>query len=327
MIQVNDIGIATDGPANSGLLRQLETELAYYHEIGYRLVEINPPSFGFIVHGELRQPQLANYLAVLKNFDFRYSVHGLDRLNLAYDPRHELCRRIMTCQIEICRAVGASRLVYHSGLQSLEAVYYGLRESLLTAEELTAGSKQEVTALKALAPVASDAGVVICMENTPPHWQEYKFLTHFGCPQSELVKHLPSLTVEPIIRQLEAIDHPNVAMTLDVAHLYIAAHSLSFDYLEAISKAAPWVKHLHANDNFGHLDQGIDENGDRLAFGEADLHLPPGWGSIPYYEVFARLSAYEGDLILEIKPGFRDYFAEALKNTQEILADIKFEQE
>jgi sugar phosphate isomerase/epimerase len=320
MIQIKNIGIATDGPANSGLLQLLETELAYYDKVGYRLVEINPLSFGLIVHGELRRAQLANYLAVLKNFDFRYSVHGLDRLNLAYDPRHELCRQIMTCQIEICRAIGASRLVYHSGLQSLEAVYYGMRESLLTDEELTAGAKQEATAFKAMASVAADAGVVICMENTPPHWQEYKLLATFGRPQSELVKHHPSLRVEPIIRQLEAIGHPNVAMTLDVAHLYIAAHSLSFDYLEAVSKAAPWVKHLHINDNFGHVDRGFDENGDRLAFGEADLHLPPGWGSIPYHEVFAHLPDYEGDLILEIKPSFRDYFAEALKNTQEMLA-------
>jgi sugar phosphate isomerase/epimerase len=322
MVQINQIGIATDGPANAGLLDQLETELAYYYQAGYRLVEVNPLSFSVIVHGELRRAQLASYLAVLKNFNFRYSVHGLDRLNLAYDPQHELCRQIMTCQIEICRAVGASRLVYHSGLQALDAVYYGVRESLLTDEELTAGFKREVAAFKALAPVAADAGVVICMENIPPHRQEYNLLARFGRPQSELVKHHPSLRVEPIIRQLEAIDHPNVAMTLDFAHLYIAAHSLEFDFLEAVRKAAPWTKHLHANDNFGHLDQGFDQIGDRLAFGEADLHLPPGWGSIPYPEAFARLPTYEGDLILEIKPCFRDYFAEALTNTQVILAEV-----
>jgi sugar phosphate isomerase/epimerase len=169
MIQITDIGIATDGPANSGLLRQLETELAYYDELGYQLVEINPLSFALIVHGELRRAQLANYLAVLKNFDFRYTVHGLDRLNLAYDSQHQLCQQIMVCQIEICRAVGASRLVYHSGLQALDAVYYGVRRSLLTDEELTAGSNREVTAIKALASLAADAGVVICIENTPPH--------------------------------------------------------------------------------------------------------------------------------------------------------------
>ena len=322
MMQINDIGIATDGPANAGLFGQLETELAYYHEAGYRLVEINPLSFGLILHGELRQPQLANYLAVLKNFDFRYTVHGHDRLNLAYDPRHELCRQIMTCQLEICRAVGASRLVYHSGLQSLEAVYHGLRESLLSGDELAAGAQREVAALKALAPIAADADVVICVENTPPHWQEYKLLAHFGRPPSELPVHHPGLSIKPIIRQLEAIDHPNVAMTLDLAHLHLAAHNLEFDYLASVSEAAPWVKHLHVNDNFGHLDRGSEKSGDCLAFGEADLHMPPGWGNIPFMAAFSRLAAYEGDLILEIKPTFRDYFAEALQITRAILTDL-----
>ena len=55
----------------------------------------------------------------------------------------------------------------------------------------------------------------------------------------------------------------------------------------------------------------------------ADIYIPflnISWGSIPFHELLTRLPAYEGDLILEIKPSFRDYFAEALENTQEILA-------
>ena len=102
-------------------------------------------------------------------------------------------------------------------------------------------------------------------------------------------------------------------MTLDIAHLHIAAHDLGFDYLEAVAQAAPWVGHLHANDNFGRLDQGYDHEVDRWAYGEADIHLPPGWGSIPYADVFARLPDYRGDLILEIKPGFADFFGDSLQ--------------
>jgi sugar phosphate isomerase/epimerase len=323
MVQINQIGMATDGPANAGLLDQLETELAYYYETGYRLVEVNPLPFHMIVYGQLRRPQLDNYVAVLKNFNLRYSVHGLDRLNLAYDPRHEMCRQIMRCQLEICHAVGASRLVYHSGLQYLAAVYFGVLQSLFTDEELAAGAQREVAALKEIAPIAADKGVIICVENGPPHQLEYNVLTRFGRSHLELAKHQPWLRVEPIIRQLETVNHPNVAMTLDFAHLYISAVTLEFDYLEAVTQAAPWTKHLHVNDNFGQSqDWGFEASGDRVPFGEADLHLPPGWGSIPYREVFARLPAYEGDLILEIKPSFRDYFAEALTNTQEILAEV-----
>jgi sugar phosphate isomerase/epimerase len=286
-------------------------------------VELDPLPFSIIVHGQLRRPQLENYVAVLKNFEFRYSMHGLERLSLTYDSRHQLCQQIMMGQIEICRAVGASRLVYHSGLQSLDAVRHGVWRSLLADEELAAGAQREVAALKKLAAVAADAGVTICMENGDPHQWEFDLMARFGRPRTELAKHQPWLLVGPIVRQLEAIDHPNVAMTLDIAHLHIAAHTLEFDYLEAVEKAAPWVKHLHANDNFGHLDQGSEETPYLLAFGEADLHLPPGWGSIPYRQVFARLPAYEGNLILEIKPGFRDYLGEALKNMQEILADLR----
>ncbi|MEZ4640630.1 MAG: hypothetical protein R2856_37685 [Caldilineaceae bacterium] len=44
--------------------------------------------------GEIRPQQLANFVSVLRNFDLRYSIPGYNRLNLAYDPRHDLCKRI-----------------------------------------------------------------------------------------------------------------------------------------------------------------------------------------------------------------------------------------
>jgi sugar phosphate isomerase/epimerase len=277
------------------------------------------------MNGRLRRRQLNNYVSVLRNFDLRYSVHGHGRLNLAYDSNHELSRQVMACQIEISRAIGASHLVIHSGLQALDEVRYGLRDSLLTDAELAEGARREVEALRELARVAADAGVIICMENGDPHQWEYNVIAQFDRPRSELLKHHARLRIAPIVRQLEAIDHPNVAMTLDVGHLHIAAHALGFDYLEAVGEAAPWVKHLHISDNFGRLDRGVDAEQERWAFGEADIHLLPGWGSIPYREVFERLPDYEGDLILEIKPGFRDYLGEGLGTMKQILGDLNAE--
>jgi len=317
VIDVHDIGMSLD--IASSRLGELEQHLAYYHGLGYRLVELDPTPYALIVDGELRRPQLENLLAVLGNFDLRYSLHGLERANLAYDPRHELCRRIMVAQIEICRALGASTLVYHSGLQALDGERYGVRGSLLTDEELAAGTRREVEAFRALAPVAADAGVTIGIENGDPHLWEYNVLARFGRPRSELLKHSPWLHVRPIVRQLEAIDHPNVGMTLDFGHLYIAACDVGFDYLEAVGEAASWVRHLHVNDNFGRIDQGFDSESERWAFGESDVHLPPGWGRIPYRESLARLADYRGDVILEIKPGFWDYLGDALEAMQDIL--------
>ncbi|MEZ4836430.1 MAG: hypothetical protein R2873_31300 [Caldilineaceae bacterium] len=68
------------------------------------MIEVNPQPFAIIMDGEIRPQQLANFVSVLRNFDLRYSIHSYNRLNLAYDPRHDLCKRIMACQIEICRA-------------------------------------------------------------------------------------------------------------------------------------------------------------------------------------------------------------------------------
>ncbi len=319
MIQINKIGIAFGIAAGPRRWARLEEGLAWVAEQGYELVEMNPHSLGLIVNGTVRADVLADYVAVLHNFDLRYTIHGLNRLNLAYDPRHELCKQIMRAQLELCQAIGAQLLVYHSGLQALDGVRHGLRQTLLNDEELVAGAAREVHALRELAPIADDAGVIIGMENGDSHQWEHKLIAQQGQPRIELAKHHPRLQIPPIVRQLEAIDHPQVGMTLDIAHLHIAAHDLGFDYLTAVEQAAPWVCHLHANDNFGRLDQGFDNEVDRWAYGEADLHLPPGWGTIPYAEVFARLPNYQGDLILEIKAGFADYFGESLQTMRNIL--------
>jgi sugar phosphate isomerase/epimerase len=319
VIQIRDIGVSLKIPGNVFTPHQLELALGRLAELGYPLVEIDPSLYALIFDGELRPRQLADFLAVTRGSGLRFSVHGFGRLNLAYDPRHELCKKIMRAQIALCAAMGATRLVYHSGLQALDEVKSGVRAALLTTRELEEGALREVAAFKELAPMAADAGVVICMENLDPHLWEHTLIRSFGLPPSEIDRHLARLRIGPIVRQLEAIDHSSVGMTLDVAHLHLASHDLGFSYLDAVSEAAPWARHLHVTDNFGRLDTGNSIERDRWAFGEADMHMPPGWGSIPYAEVFERLPDYRDDLILEILVDFHDHLGEARANMQSIL--------
>ena len=311
-MQINGIGLAVGVSAGRGRMQRLEETLAHVQGLGYQLVELSFSSLGILFDGEVRPEPLADLVAVTRNFNLRYTVHGLNRLNLAYDSRHDLSRRILAAQLQVAGAVGASVLVYHSGLQALDGVRYGVRRTLLSEAELAEGAKREVAALRDLGQIAADSGVMIGMENGDSHLWEHNIIAHFGLPREALSIHHARLHIPPIVRQLEAIDHPAVGMTLDIAHLHIAAHDMGFDYLDAVAEAAPWVRHLHANDNFGRLDTGFDSEPDRWPYGEADIHLPPGWGSIPYAEVFARLGDYVGDLILEIKDGFADYLDESL---------------
>jgi sugar phosphate isomerase/epimerase len=322
-MQIGAIGLAVGVSAGKGRFQRLEESLAHVRGLGYELVVLSFSSLGLVFDGKVRPEGLADLAAVTGNFDLRYTVHGLNRLNLAYDARHELCRRIMAAQIEVAAAVGASCLVYHSGLQALDAVRYGVRRTLLSDQELVEGAQREVEALRLLAPQAREAGVLIGMENGDSHLWEHNVLAQLGAGSSnvraDLAKHHARLMIPPIVRQLEAINDPAVGMTLDIAHLHIAAHDLGFDYLEAVQEAAPWVRHLHANDNYGRLDWGFDSESDRWPYGEADMHLPPGWGSIPYEEVFARLNGYQGDLILEIKSAFVDYLGESLATMRRLV--------
>jgi sugar phosphate isomerase/epimerase len=76
--------------------------------------------------------------------------------------------------------------------------------------------------------------------------------------------------------------------TIDFSHAYI---KLDFDgrradYIDEIATLAPFAKHLHIHDSFGRQDDiWMFTEGERLAFGHGDLHLPVGWGDIPWAQL------------------------------------------
>lgn len=130
------------------------------------------------------------------------------------------------------------------------------------------------------------------------------------------------MLIPKIVEQVEAVGHPSLGICLDLAHLYLATNQLGIDYLEAVRQAAPHLRHIHANDNFGRLDDAYDDLGQRNPYGEGDLHLPPGWGSIPLADALGQLPDYEGILILEIRPRYRGELAEARETMRALIAGV-----
>jgi sugar phosphate isomerase/epimerase len=309
-MKVRRIGLDLSESERFYSLRQLEQILAKRVEAGWKLLEISVEGLNILIDGELRPGPLENLVALLGNFKLEYTVHGHMRVNLAFDERQDLSYSIMGAQIELCRRLGADRLVIHSGLEALTAARRGYQHRLPDERELVGGAMQEVRALRKLAPLAADAGVLVCVENGDPHLWEYNVLAQYGLGEEWLPKYHGRLVVANVLRQLEAVDHPNVGMCLDFGHLFLASQALGFNYMDAIAEAAPWVRHLHMNDNCGKLDRGADIGYDRWAFGEADMHMPPGWGKIPYPRVFEPLQGFSGDIILEIDSCFLDYAPE-----------------
>ena len=284
------------------------------------MAELGITGLNVIVNGELMPQRVAAIQEIIAPFDLRYSVHAPGRTNLAFGGDPALEYRVLESCLRFTGAIGGRVLVYHSGLQALDAARTGTA-TLPNDDELARGAEREVAALRRLAPIAGDLGVVIGVENGDPHLWEYAVLLREGKAPDELAKYHARLRTSAIVAQVEAVGHPNIGITLDLAHLHLGARALGEDYLEAISTAAPWTRHLHINDNFGKLDAGFDSEAARLPYGEADLHLPPGWGAIPFAAAFERLNDYEGDIVLEIKERYRDHLGEALASTRQILLD------
>jgi sugar phosphate isomerase/epimerase len=116
--------------------------------------------------------------------------------------------------------------------------------------------------------------------------------------------------VEPVVECVRRLNRPNVVMTLDVGHAYLAAAYFRFDFFEAIRCALSHVRHVHVNDNFGRYDPLRLENftlyrtqtpADNFPLGKGDLHFPVGWGGIPLEKVFEALRGYGGTVIHEYR--------------------------
>jgi sugar phosphate isomerase/epimerase len=86
-----------------------------------------------------------------------------------------------------------------------------------------------------------------------------------------------------LARELAAIDHRHIRATIDFSHGFINLGYHGGDFVAECAALAPFAEHLHIHDSFGRQDDiWMFTNGERLAYGHGDLHLPVGWGSIPW---------------------------------------------
>ena len=86
-----------------------------------------------------------------------------------------------------------------------------------------------------------------------------------------------------LAKELAIIGHSHVKACLDFSHGFINAKMQGADFLAEVQALAPFAKHLHIHDGFGQADQITTHfPSEQLALGQGDLHLPVGWGSIPW---------------------------------------------
>jgi sugar phosphate isomerase/epimerase len=324
-MQIRGICINADGDHLGGSLAQLEADLTLFQRAGFDGVEISAHGLDVVSGGRLRRDQTDRVREIAGRFDLHYTVHAADRINFAFPgggsgagPDWAMDRDVFVASLDFCAAIGARVMVYHSGLIALHAAAAGLGP-LPDAADLESARQREVDALRMLAPLAAERGVVVAMENRDPHPWEVATLRRFGIPPDQLARYHAGMLIPELVAQVEAVDHPNLGLTLDVGHLFLAAKQCGFDYLQAIRQAAPHVRHLHVSDNWGRLGGPFESLNHRIPHGEGDVHLPPGWGAIPHVQALKQLPHYEGWCLVEIRPRFHEHLTEALGTARWII--------
>jgi sugar phosphate isomerase/epimerase len=245
---------------------QREEELRWARTLGYNAVEISMDGTGLIFGGRLQPRLVPAALRAFRKHDIRYSVHGPRTLDLRDRANREIQMALARSTLEFCRAVGGRVLVLHY-------------------EQRSADPEDESAFDEGVLALSDEAGEVV-----------------IGVENIEVER------IDPAVECVRRLNRPNVGLTLDVGHAHLAAAYFRFDFLEGIRTALPYLRHVHVNDNFGRYDPLRLENfplyrtqtpADTFPIGKGDLHLPVGWGSIPFGDVFKVLRGYRGAVIHE----------------------------
>lgn len=209
-MRITGIGINGDAAHLGGSLARLEEDLPFFQRCGFDAVELSPHGLGMVINGRLQQRQVDRVRAIIERFGFVYTAHVPDRLNLAFPPRgstgtpelaHE--QDVFVACLDFCAAIGAGVTVYHSGLIALQQAAFEL-EAPPDDEAPEQAREQEVSALRALIPLAAERGVVVAMENRDPHPWEVATLVRAGLPANQLLKYHAGMAIPNLVRQVES---------------------------------------------------------------------------------------------------------------------------
>ena len=240
---------------------RLRDNLDQAEELGVDFVELPLFSMDLIAGGRLIDTQMRRLHEALKARTLGYNLHGPIGLNFMQPP--EIVARHLTvakAAIEVAAQIGARHIIFHTGRT--------MAQTEVEIEDLYARQRE---AFASLGGIAAKHSLTIAVENI--------FVTMRGEHTA-----LPSR----LAREIEAIDHPNVRACLDFSHAALTSAAAGADFLAEAKALARVARHLHIHDSFGDPTHfWTFSRSERVAYGLSDLHLPIGWGNIPWAAIMA----------------------------------------
>ena len=288
------IGFSTQCP--NGDISALTDQIKMSKEAGVDSLEIPIFVTDVICGKKINQPELKILKNTLLNQDIDYTVHGELSVNLLDQEHFDSHKEVLKRDIEVSGEINATHLVTHFGLTTNKI--YENKELYLS--HLT----RQQECYTEMGKYAKEHNVTLAIENLFP------FLPDSYAP-------LPS----EIAIQLKDIDHPNVKCCLDISHGYINCTFRNAHFIDEIKKMAPLSEHIHMHDSFGiNKSMWTFMPAEDTSYGQGDLHLPLGWGDIPFEKIFTEIQFPEKlNLNFELFERHLKYFNENIKEAKRLL--------
>ncbi|ATU95623.1 sugar phosphate isomerase/epimerase family protein [Phyllobacterium zundukense] len=288
---ISSVGFCTY--TGDGNFDTLEGSLRTISDLGATAAELSLYGEELISGGRIIPGRAERLVEITRKFDLRYSVHGQIVSNFMDSEHLNLQKAVVRAMLELCNRVEAGILVHHSGQAKMPA--------LTRIGEL---DQMERDALAEMAEIAKGYGVRIALENI------------FALSDAEYRQ-----TPEKVGETAKAVNSPNVCGLIDFSHAYIECTRLGLNWREQIRAMAPVTGHLHVHDSFGrpYSMTKFYHPAEATALGIGDLHLPIGWGDIPWEEIFSELTFLPDTMLIMEITGERfateqaDSLARALK--------------
>ncbi|WP_027132800.1 sugar phosphate isomerase/epimerase family protein [Geminicoccus roseus] len=290
MNNVVAVGLTTQG--RDGMPESLRPKLEAIAAAGADFAEIALYDLDVVAGGRPLERRFAQVLEIAKSFPLRYTVHGPISAN-PWDLRHaEIHEAAARAHLEMAGRLGATAYVQHSG-----------RTTHVTGPELATLRAHERDYLARMGDLAGRLGVKLVVENL------------FG-EKPGAITQLPHEVAE----QVERVAHPQVAVLIDFSHAFLEATRRGVDPWASCRQAAPLTAHLHVHDSFGRPQTLIGHTrSETVAFGMGDLHLPPGWGDIPWRMLFDELEVLPGTVAnIELPARYYDVAEESVARVREL---------
>lgn len=285
-------GIGSSVHGVNGSVKGLDRALAGLVEAGCTHAEVSPSNLHVTIAGRDNRARMDEVAEVCARHRLAYTLHAPVALNFMEEMHATMHAMVMRSTLAFAARIGASVVVLHPGNVHPHADRADRRRLLAVERDQMLRAADE----------AGRHGIQIAMETLSPNGA-----MNDGRAWSY------ALDPRALAEQIAAIAHPAVCGTLDFGHSWVSAHHLGFDYADALRAFAPYVGHMHLTDNCG-LPQTYGADGlELISYGLGDLHLPLGWGTIPYEQLIPQLPIRPNSIgIVEIKAHFLDELGDSV---------------